>query len=229
MQAFEAQVEAQADQGEGRERVLDPVDRASEVIFGLLMAMTFSGSLSAATAAREEVRTMMLTALGCNLAWGLADAVMYLVRAATERTRHRTLLARIRGGADAATGQSMVASVLPRGLAMAAGPQGLEMLRRRLAEWPAVSPSRILQWRDFKAAFGVFLLVVIATFPVVVPFMVVDRTALAIRVSNLVCLGMLLLAGGVLARYAGGRPWVGAAAMAVTGSILIAAIIALGG
>ena len=58
--------------GNGRERVLDPIERVSEVIFGLLMAMTFIGSLSVATAGREEVRTMMITALGCNLAWGLA-------------------------------------------------------------------------------------------------------------------------------------------------------------
>jgi Trk-type K+ transport system membrane component len=50
-------------------RVLDPIERVSEVIFGLLMAMTFIGSLSVATAGREEVRTMMITALGCNLAW----------------------------------------------------------------------------------------------------------------------------------------------------------------
>jgi hypothetical protein len=52
--------------GEKRSRVLDPIERVSEVIFGLLMAMTFIGSLSVATAGREEVRTMMITALGCN-------------------------------------------------------------------------------------------------------------------------------------------------------------------
>lgn len=51
-------------------RVLDPIERVSEVIFGLLMAMTFIGALSVATAGREEIRTMMITALGCNLAWG---------------------------------------------------------------------------------------------------------------------------------------------------------------
>ena len=96
----------------GRARVLDPIERVSEVIFGLLMAMTFIGALNVATAGREEVRTMMITALGCNLAWGLADAVMYLVRTATERTRNRALLARLRGGADAATGQALVALAL---------------------------------------------------------------------------------------------------------------------
>ena len=56
---------------EKRARVLDPVDRASEVIFGLLMALTFTGSVSVATDGHEELRTMMAAALGCNLAWDL--------------------------------------------------------------------------------------------------------------------------------------------------------------
>ena len=73
-----------------RTRVLDPVERVSEVIFGVLMAMTFIGSLSVATRGPGEVRTMMIAALGCNIAWGLADAVMYLVGTLTERTRART-------------------------------------------------------------------------------------------------------------------------------------------
>ena len=55
-------------ENEKRERVLDPVHRVSEVIFGLLMALSFTGALSVATAGREEIRTVMFTALGCNLA-----------------------------------------------------------------------------------------------------------------------------------------------------------------
>ena len=214
---------------EKRARVLDPIERVSEVIFGLLMAMTFIGSLSVATAGREEIRTMMITALGCNLAWGLADAVMYLVRTVTERTRNRALLARLRGGADAATGQALVAEALPPGLAAVARAGELEPLRRRLAELPALPVRPHLGPDDFKGALGVFLLVVLATFPVVVPFMLLDQAALAVRVSNFVALGMLFLAGWILARYAGGSPWRGGAAMAVVGAVLMAAIMALGG
>ena len=70
-------------------RVLDPIERVSEVIFGVLMAMTFIGALNVATGGREEVRTAMIAALGCNIAWGLADAVMYIVAILTERTRDR--------------------------------------------------------------------------------------------------------------------------------------------
>ena len=82
---------------------------------------------------------------------------------------------------------------------------------------------------DFKAALGVFLLVVAATFPVVVPFIFLDRAALAVRVSNFVALGMLFLCGWILARYAGGSRWRGAASMTVVGALLMAAIMALGG
>ena len=70
-------------------RVLDPIERVSEMIFGVLMAMTFIGALNVATGGREEVRTAMIAALGCNIAWGLVDAVMYVVATLTERTRDR--------------------------------------------------------------------------------------------------------------------------------------------
>lgn len=63
----------------------------------------------------------------------------------------------------------------------------------------------------------------------VVPFLVLDRTALAVRVSNLVGLAVLFIAGWVLAKYAGAKPWQGAITLAVTGAVLITAIIALGG
>lgn len=212
-----------------RARVLDPVDRVTEVIFGLLMAMTFTGTISVATSGQEAERTMMIAALGCNLAWGLADAVMYLLRTLIERTRKRTLLATLRGGTDAATGQALIAQALPPRLSAAAGADELESLRRRLLEITATPAEPRLGLDDLKGALGVFLLVVASTFPLVVPFLLLDQTALAVRLSNLVGLGVLFIAGWILARYAGAKPWQGAIALTVTGAVLITAIIALGG
>jgi hypothetical protein len=215
-------------EGEKPAPVLDPIDRVSEVIFGLLMALTFTGSLSVASAGREDVRTMMIAALGCNLAWGLADAVMYLVRTVTERTRKRTLLAQLRA-ADAAAGQRLVADALPGRLADTVEPAALEALRRRLVELPSEPARSRLGLRDLKGALGVFLLVVLATFPVVIPFMLFRETGFALRVSNAVSVLMLFMAGWALGRYAGGSPWRSGLAMAVTGVVLIGAIMALGG
>jgi VIT1/CCC1 family predicted Fe2+/Mn2+ transporter len=75
----------------------------------------------------------------------------------------------------------------------------------------------------------VFLLVVLATFPVVIPFAVFDTTALALRVSNAVALVTLFAAGWTLGRYAGARPWLGGLVMATLGAALVGVIIALGG
>jgi VIT1/CCC1 family predicted Fe2+/Mn2+ transporter len=210
-------------------RVLDPVERVTEVIFGLLMAMTFTGTISVVTADQEAERLMMIAALGCNLAWGLADAVMYLLRVLIERTRNRTLLARVCSGTDSVTGVALIADALPSRLAQAAGTDGLELMRRRLIEAPAMPVPPRLGLDDFKGAFGVFLLVVASTFPLVVPFLVLEQTMLAVRISNLIGLGVLFVAGWILARYAGAKPWQGGVALAVTGALLIAAIIALGG
>ena len=209
-------------------RALDPIERVSEMIFGLLMAMTFIGALNAATAGREEVRTMMLAALGCNLAWGLTDALMYLVTTLTERTRTRKLLALLRS-VESGAGRALIADELPPGVVAAAGDEGLEAIRRRLAAHPDSALPPRLRRRDLRAALGVFLVVVLATFPVVVPFMVVERLALAMRLSNAVAAMMLFLAGWTLASYSGGNRWLAGAALAALGAALTGAIIALGG
>ena len=57
-------------------RLLEPIDRVSEVLFGLIMVLTFTGSLSIAEAGHSEIRTMLIGALGCNLAWGVIDGVL---------------------------------------------------------------------------------------------------------------------------------------------------------
>ena len=49
-------------------RVLEPIDRVSEVLFGLIMVLTFTGSLSVADAGRDDVRTMLVAAMTASLA-----------------------------------------------------------------------------------------------------------------------------------------------------------------
>jgi VIT1/CCC1 family predicted Fe2+/Mn2+ transporter len=214
---------------EGSDTALDPVYRASEVIFGLLMAMSFIGSISVATDGREEVRTLLVAALGCNLAWGLVDAVMHLVARKTESRRNRALLVKLQGSVtEPAAGRALIADEMPAPLAASIGDDGLEQIRQRLA---AQSPAAVrgLTGRDFGDAVVVFFLVVLSTFPLVVPFMLIDDTARALLWSRLVALGTLFLAGATLARYSSGNPWLNGLAMAAIGAVLMAAIMALGG
>ena len=73
-------------------RVLEPAERIAEVLFGLIMVLTFTGSLSVAEGygAPEsgDVRAMLIGALGCNLAWGVIDGLFYLMGCLAEKGRN---------------------------------------------------------------------------------------------------------------------------------------------
>ena len=212
----------------GREQLLDPVDRISEIIYGLIMAVTIVGTLSIATAGPDEMRTVTLAAFGCNLAWGLVDAVMYLVQTLSERNRNYVLAKRIRS-ADVQTAHRLIVRALPKSVSALAGPDEIEDLRRRL-ERKHVATHATLKPGDYLAALCLFLMVVIATFPVVVPFTLTSDAMLAMRLSRLIALIMLFLAGFALGRYAGhARPFLSGVTMAVLGAALIVAVKALGG
>ena len=73
---------------------LDPLDRTTEAVFGLLMALTFTGAASVVSV--ENPRQILAAALGCNLAWGVTDAVMYLLSTSIERRRRSAFLERLR-------------------------------------------------------------------------------------------------------------------------------------
>jgi hypothetical protein len=208
-------------------RVLEPTERISEVLFGLIMVLSITGSLSVATAGRQEVGAMMLTAVGCNLAWGLTDAVMYLMAAVTARNRQRVLLLRVKESADPAAVLPVIAGELPDGLAAVASEDTLEAIRQDLVRVPAIRAR--LTRQDLAAALGVFALVVLVTFPVVLPFLFFREVPFAMRVSNGVALAILYGYGHMLGRYSGGKTWQSGLAIMLIGVALVGVIMALGG
>ncbi len=213
----------------GRQRVLDPTERFSEILFGLIMVLTFTGSLSAAESGHNAVRTMLIGALGCNLAWGIIDAIFYLMNTLSQRGHGIVVLRNLRTTTDAATAHALIADELPPVLASVLRPRDLETLRQQLATLPE-PPKRVPFLRDdFRGAAAVFLLVFLSTFPVVIPFLLMSDAMHALRISNLIAIVLLFLGGYSLAKYSGGRPWRLGLAMVGIGVALVGLTIALGG
>src|SRR4030095_10879421 len=94
-------------------RVLDPLERFSEIVFGLIMVLSFTCAISIAEAGREDVRAMFIGAIGCNLAWGIIDAAFYLIACLTEHGRQALLLRNVQQAADPARARQIVAEALP--------------------------------------------------------------------------------------------------------------------
>ena len=210
-------------------RVLEPIDRVSEVLFGLIMVLTFTGSLSVAEAGRDDVRAMLVGALGCNLAWGLIDAILYLMACLAEKGRSLATFRAVRGTQDASRRQQLVADALPPLVASLLKPEELEEIRARVLQLPEPAEPEPLQTRDYVGALGVFLLVFLSTFPVAIPFMVMTDARSAMRVSNAIAIVLLFLTGYAFGRISGRHPfWVGCG-MVLLGLLLVGLTMALGG
>ena len=207
---------------------LSPVERHSEILFGLVMAVSIVGSLSVANAGREDVREMLLAALGCNTAWGIVDALMYLLATLVERYRGRALLVALRAERDAGAGQRIIAEELPPLVAVFLRPADLEHVRQELVALE-VLPRAGLNRGDLAGALGVFLLVFFSTLPVVVPFLLPITPHQALRLSHAVALALLFAVGYRLGKYVSGRPVVLGASMMAVGLALVAVVLALGG
>ncbi len=212
-----------------REPVLNPADRVSEMLFGLLMALTFVSAVSVADSGREQIRVMFIGAVGCNLAWGLVDAVMYLVRTITDRGRWLTLVSAVRATPDAEAGRRLITRSLSQQAASLIAPAEIEAIRGRILALSSLPERPRLTVDDLLAALGIFLIVVLATFPVVLPFLFIQDAGTAKNVSRAIALAMLFLGGLALGRYAGYGSWKVGFMMAGLGTALVVAINLLGG
>jgi len=215
--------------GESSKRVLDPIDRVSEVLFGLIMVLTFTGSLSVAEAGRDDVRAMLIGALGCNLAWGIIDGILYLMGCLAEKGQGLSTFRAVRKATDPKEAQRVIAEALPSVVAGVLTPAELEAIHERLKQLPEPPPRARFGKGDWRGAVGVFLLVFLSTFPVVIPFIFMRSAGPALRVSNVVAIVMLFLTGYTFGRLTGRRPWLVGISMVVLGSILVGLTIALGG
>jgi VIT family protein len=212
-----------------RERLLDPVSRISEILFGLIMALTFTGTLSAATAGHEEVRTLLLGALGCNVAWGLVDAVMFLVTTLTERGRNLVTVRAVHAAARPEEAHRVIVGALSPVMASVLASDDVERLRQGVLRIRDLPPGPRLDKTDWLKALAVFLLVFLSTLPIVIPFLFFSDVHVALRASNLVAIVMLFIAGFMLARHGGYRPVLTGSSMVLLGVALVGIAIALGG
>jgi len=210
-------------------RLLEPIERISEVLFGLIMVLTITCSFSVVEAGHREVRQMLIAALGCNLAWGVIDAVFYLMGCFSARGQGILTLRALREATDPAKAYGIIADALPPLLASVLAPAEFEVMRQKLNQLPEPPTGPQLTKTDWLAAAGVFLLVFLSTLPVVIPFTVIRDPRLALRVSNGVAIVMLFLTGYRFGHLAGHRPWKMGLAMVAVGGVLVGLTIALGG
>jgi VIT1/CCC1 family predicted Fe2+/Mn2+ transporter len=154
---------------------------------------------------------------------------MYLVRTVTDRGRSLTLVRTVQAAPDAETGRRLIERSLSRDAAGLVSSAEVEAIRERIVALSSVPARPTLGWDDLLAPLAIFLMVVTATFPVVLPFVLFSDVGTAKSASRAIALAMLFLGGLALGRFAGYGSWKVGVMMAGLGTALVFAIIALGG
>jgi hypothetical protein len=225
----EAMVSAAIPHDRANKRAVEPAERIAEVLFGLIMVLTFTGSLSVAEAGSDDVRAMLIGALGCNLAWGVIDGLFYLMGCLAEKGRNLATYKAVLSAPSPEQARALIVDALPPVVATLLTDGELDSLRDRALKLPAPPQRPRLGGKDWLGAWAVFLLVFIATFPVALPFMFIERASLAMRASNAVAIAMLFLAGFAYGKVIHRSPLAIGVAMVFIGAVIVTFTIALGG
>jgi hypothetical protein len=215
------------------ERYLDPAGRLGEVLFGLVMVLTVTLTAGLTVAGGPAgVRQLLLSALGCNVAWGIIDGIMYVMNCVTERAERARLICSLRAAPDSDAALAIVREEVEPALESLAAPADREALSRAIVKHVGATgapPRPRVTAEDFYGAIGCFWLVFMSCLPAVAPFLLLREPVRALRVSNALLIGMLFVVGQKWAQYARTNRLITGLTMVAIGLALVGVAVALGG
>ena len=212
---------------------LSPGESLSEILFGLIMTLTFT--LGAGILIREDptaARDLLIATLGCNVAWGIIDGAFYVAGEIFERGRLARVGAHVRAAQTEEGAAAVVAEELEELVGLAVDPAEHADLYRRVARYLRNTPPRAVATgrADLYGAFASFWLVFLSSIPAALPYLVIpDQPWIALRISNGILVAALFAIGYRWARYTTLRSWLTGLTFLVIGGGLVAIAIALGG
>src|SRR5215469_8766212 len=213
---------------------LDPGSYMGEVLFGLIMTLTFTlgADLVIDAQGRDGARHMLMAILGCNLAWGLIDGVLYVLGCAFERGRLHRLGYEVLRALTPLRARQLVAAELDELLVPLINAPQRDALYAEIVQrvkTGAIAPPQPITRKDLLGGLESGLLVVACSLPAVLPFLLFDGPRFALRVSNTILLALLYYVGYRHALHTLAKPWIAGLVFLVSGLLLVALAIDLGG
>ena len=197
------------------------------------MALTFTLGARLFTAAGQlETHELIVAIVGCNVAWGVIDATLFVLNSLFYRSRHARFFQAIKNVRNEA--EALAAVEEEFGLEeepLAVRPEDRARLYQSLLALSVhATPARAgLRRQDFIAALIVFGLVSATAIPGAIPLLLLADSNLALHVSNWVLILLLFVVGYWWGRYTAAPPWrVGLTAM-LLGVFMVSVAVAMGG
>ena len=213
-------------------RYIDPTDSLGELLFGMIMALTFTiGTRLLARREDIEPHDLVVAMIGCNIAWGIIDAVLYLIGSVFSRNQRIHFVRRLRRTKSEAEAMTTIREEfeLEDEPEISAEDRAtfhrvvLDILRHASTERAR------LRRQDSHAAAVIAILVTLTAVPGVLPFLLFKDGYRALEVANFIQICLLFLIGFNWARHSGAHPWRTGLAIVALGVGLVAVSVILGG
>ena len=208
---------------------LDLVDRLSEVLFGLIMVLSVTCTISISTSGQQDIDHLLYAAISCNAAWGLVDGIMYILSTLIDRNHGLKAIREIIQTKDLVKARGILRNTISPIFSGMMDDAEIDDINRKIKNVPEPSIKSSMTTKDLVIAVEIFMLVFLSTFPVTFPFIMFNDAQQAMRISNGIALLMLFTGSYVLARYAGFKPFITAIVFTGIGILLVIITIALGG
>jgi VIT1/CCC1 family predicted Fe2+/Mn2+ transporter len=212
-------------------RALDPADSLCEVTCGLVMTLTILLTASFyVEGSSNPAQVLVGAAIGCNLAWGLIDGLLYVMSDLYERSGRQRFLRDLRT-ADVPTGRAMVRARAEASFGSLLDDAETDDLAdaayaKALGTEPHTIRLRDLSWSAVAASVALNMLAIV---PAVIPFIVVDDWRTALRISTFLLVLTLAGVGWGWGHAAHLRAWRTSATMVGIGLVMVSVAVVLGG
>ncbi len=210
---------------------LTPSERLSQALYSLILVLTVIGVIEITISLEQQSSsTFLFAAMGTSVAWGMVDAVIYVLTGVHERNHHVRVVSRVKKKpkADAIR---QIEDELEDSLIGVLDKEE----RNRIAAQVHLTMQNATPRRqgvtkdDVLGGIASFLLSFAVVLPPVMPFILDLPLDYGIRLSNVIAVAMLFIVGYVSGGMGGMNRVRWALTITVLGVVIVAVTILLGG
>jgi VIT1/CCC1 family predicted Fe2+/Mn2+ transporter len=173
----------------------------------------------------------MVALVGCNIAWGVIDAVFYLMGSLFSRNRRVRFVRQLQAAASDEEAISLIREEFALGGEPPTRAEDRAAFHRSVLEMLRHASAQRAHFRseEFAAAAIILVLVSLTALPGLIPLLLIDHVDSALRSANALQVVLLFVIGYRWAHYAGTPGWRGAMIVGLLGVALVLVAVALGG
>jgi VIT1/CCC1 family predicted Fe2+/Mn2+ transporter len=208
--------------------LVPPDDQAIETLSGVILTMSVLSTLQAASGQSIDTRSLIYAAIGSTVAWGFVDAIMSLIGTLLDRTRTHSVLNGLKEASTLDEFRQRLMDESPDYIVNRLDDNALAQIQNFLRSKNQLRRAG-LDKADLQKAFYIWLTVVSAGLPLILPLVLIKDPLLAFRVTQWISVWILFSMGYKLGVWLDIKPLSAGILSAAVGLFIMITCISLGG